>query len=117
MSIGSDVYSDVLQVLEELGEAFTGSRTTEGSYSTNTLTTATGSTTAYSGTGVPDFYKSFEIDSKTVLQGDSIFYCLTNTLPAVNDEITFNSKTYRVMNVESTRLTAVSVLYKLQLRV
>jgi hypothetical protein len=117
MSDAADLIIDVVEVLEDFGELCSFARHIEGAYSTDTLTTGSGTDTTFSGYGVPDFYKAYEIDGTVIQKTDSILYVRTSTAPLVGDVVTFNSVAYRVINVESTRFQGQTVLYKLQVRV
>ena len=119
MSAFSDEIKAVaLDLLTEFGEAITFTRVTEGAYNPATLTTATGSTTTFSGYGVPTNYGTREVDLEIVQQSDIKLYVnATSTEPAVGDTVSIDSKDYRVLNIIKYAINSENVLYELQLRV
>ncbi len=61
-----------------------------------------------------------EVNNTTTLQDDTQLWVevnTSNTVPLVGDVATFSGVSYRVLSVEAFIVYAVTVLYKLQLRI
>lgn len=119
MSAFSDNLSDLaVSLITEFGETGSFSRVVLNAYNPATAESATSVTTSYTGYVVPVDYKDKEIDGTLILRGDFkvLAHEMTQT-PNVGDELTFNSKTCRIINVSATRVNGASVLYSLQCRI
>jgi len=106
------------ELITEFGEAGSFERTVQGTYDPGSADILFDTVTNYSGFVAPMDYKDFEIDGTIILKGD--FRVLAHDMdevPSVGDELTFNSKTCRIINVSATRVNGASVLYSLQCRI
>jgi hypothetical protein len=95
MTFLTDMQTVANELLTEYGETVSGQRVTEGAYDPTTSTTAAGSTTNYSGVGLPTQYNEEHIDGQNILQGDVLLVMYSTTQPEVGDRLTFNSLAYR----------------------
>lgn len=117
MSLSTQLRDTAIQLLTDFGELVTASRKVEGAYDVSTGATAASTDTTYQGYGSSSQYFTREIDGEVIQLGDLILYFQTGTLPLVGDVVTFDSKAYRVMDVQSLRAQGIDVVYKLQLRI
>ncbi len=104
-------------LLTELGQSISVARVASSAYSTSTLTTATNTSTSYSGVGWPTNYIKNEIDGETVLASDIKLWFYASTLPLVNDVFTVDTIAYRAITVRQYTVQGQRVLFLVQLRV
>lgn len=107
-----------LELIREFGEAITFTRVTEGTYNPATGATDTGTTTTFTGYGVPDNYSNNQISERVIAESDSILYVNPTTIaPLPGDNVTVDSITYKIITVNKTTINSENVLYTLQIRI
>ena len=118
MSAFSDrMAATALRLLTQYGEAVSFSRVSEGAYNASTGSTAAGSTTNFSGYGLPVDYDNAEMAETFIQKGDIKLYVnAVSTVPAPGDAVTVDSVAYRVINVRKYSISSENVLYELQIR-
>lgn len=118
MSLAGTLTNIATQLITQFGEAVTLTRSVQGEYDPTTGETLPGDTVTYTAFGVPESYKSKEIDGVTVIKGDlKVTIYKTTLLPLVNDVITIAETDYRVLDVERIRAQGLDVIYQMQVRV
>ena len=119
MSFSTNLIAVGRRLIQKYGENITLQRVAEGAYDVSDGTVAAGTTTNYTAYGAPVDYNNNEIDDKSIRKADVKLWLEkpTSQTPTVGDTATFNSKTYRVIDVENLRAQGVDVVYILQCRV
>ena len=105
-------------LITQAGEAVTIVREIPGEFVPSTGEPLPSSFITYTAYGVPENYRSLEINQTTVLQGDlKVTIYKTDQVPEVNDTLTINAIDYRVINVDRIRVNGADVIYQMQVRV
>ena len=119
MSAFSDEMAAVaLELLTEFGQLVTFTRTTEGAYSTATLTTGPATTSTYTGYVVPVDNDKTERDTEIVQESSTRIYLnATSTAPAIGDSVSLNSVDYRILEIRKHVVNGEVVLYDILLRI
>lgn len=115
MSFSSRMAATSSRLLTKYGSAVTVTRTTTGTYnpaSGDVISTVT----TYTGVGNSDTYSKFEIDNINILNTDIKFLFYSDTAPIVNDVVSYNGVSYRVLDVGIDIAQGTNILYTLQLR-
>lgn len=102
-------------LLTEFGESVAVERVAEGAYNTATGGVAAGTTTNYTMQVSPLTDLHNNKDNSTVFNGVPTLVAYSATVPLIGDEVTYNSVAYRLISVEATRLSGVSIIYILGL--
>ena len=105
-------------LITEFGEVCTFTRSVKGVYDAATSKTTETSITTVTATCVPETYKLEEIDEANVRRGDTKLLVgpLVGFEPVSGDLVSFDSRTYRVITVETTSVNSEIVLFTLQCR-
>lgn len=105
------------RIITRFGQAVTFTRSTPGTYDTTTRTTAAPSVSNYSGIAVVRDFTAFEKDLESVQQDDvKLLMDQTSTVPIIDDVVTINSKTYKILEITTNVVNGVTITYELQLR-
>ena len=106
------------RLLTSFGEEVTVTSIAQGAYDSGTGDLAAGSTTNYTGYAAPFNYARNEIDGTNVLVSDVRIMLEQITVePLVGDQVAYDSKNYKVINVGKEVVSSVDVIYILQLRI
>lgn len=118
MSFSTNLIAVARRLLNSYGEELTFTRVTEGAYNVADGTVAAGTTTNYTADCAPVDYNTDEVDDKTILKNDIGLWIEkpASETPAVGDTVVLNSKTYRVVSIETLRAQGTDIVYKAQLR-
>ena len=117
----SSFYSDLANVatrlLTDKGQQVTVTRPVTSSHNPATGVVTSGTSTTFTGFGAAFNYNKSEVDGTLVQHGDIRFMIdASGGLPEINDLVTIDSDSYRVMSVINTSPAGTSVKYELQLR-
>jgi hypothetical protein len=117
MSLSAEVKAIALALLEEFGESATFTRTAEGSYNPQTGEAADGSTTSFTANVAPAAPRQSErVDSEVQTNATQLYMMHASSAPAIGDVVTYNSVNYRLLAIETARLSGSTVLYTLDLQ-
>ena len=109
--------STAARLLKDFGGNATFSRTTGATFNPATGSYTGGTTTQFSSDAARFNYTKREIDGETVQRDDlRLIVQVNGGEPLINDECTFDSDTYRVMNVTKLSPSGEDIYYDLQLR-
>lgn len=87
-------------ILGELGQSITFTRTSSDTYTPGTLTNTLTAPTEFTGVGWPTRYRTTELDNTEINQDDIKLWFYSTTPPEVGDSFAVDAKDYRAMNVE-----------------
>lgn len=120
ISFAARMQATAQRLLKTYGGVVTGIRTPVIGFNPATSETILDSEITYTGYGNASPYSFYEMmtANNTIANQDlkMLFSCL-DTRPAVNDQITSEGTTYRVMRVDISNVNETDVVYKLQLRI
>jgi len=108
-----------IQLTQMFGQPMAFSREMQGEYNPDTGETNPTVVFNYSAYGVPLNYEANEIDGTIIEREDTRLYIhrVVGAIPKVGDlVINFRESDWRILNVEIHPVTAVDVLYGLQVR-
>ena len=104
------------RLLTKFGATLTFTRPTTVAFDP-VLGAATGDATTFTGIGCKFGYRASEIDGVQVQRGDVRLICnAMATAPLIDDSVSLDSVSYRVMDVEVVKPAATGIIYKLQVR-
>lgn len=117
MSFSGNLRQVAKTLLDTYGEPATFNRELVSGYDPVT-SSATGTTNFnFTADVYPSNYLNNEIDGVTITTEDTRLIVDAFQMPEINDTVTFNSTTYRVLNVQQIRAQGTNVLYICQVRV
>lgn len=117
MSFSSNLRKVAKNLLDNFGETATFNRELVTGYDPTT-SSVTGTTLySFEADVYPSSYINNEIDGVTITTEDTRLIVDAYQMPEVNDTVTFNSTTYRVLNVQQISAQGADVLYICQVRV
>lgn len=109
--------STAKRLLTDFGNDATFSRTTGATFNPATGSYSGGTVSQFTSKAARFNYGTREIDGETVQRDDlRLIVEVNGGQPLVDDDCTFNSLTYRVMNVVTVSPSGQDVYYELQLR-
>lgn len=105
-------------LLNKYGRSATFSRVTEGAYDPTDGTVAAGSSSNFSADVFLDTYNTAEINDTTVKYDDIKMYIEkpASDTPAVGDTVVIDSKTLRVLSVQTLAAQGQDIVYIAQCR-
>lgn len=116
MSFSGNLRQVAKTLLDTYGEPATFERETVSSYDPATSEVTTSSNT-FAADVYPSNYLNSEIDGVTITTEDTRLIVDAFIEPEINDTVTFNGTTYRVLNVQQIRAQASNVLFICQVRI
>lgn len=117
MALSDEMKAVATDLLTEFGVNCTFTPRSAGTYDVSTSSTTSSDGSTYTGYGYPSNYSKEEIDGELVRQDDiQLLVEQTSSRPVPGEKVSFNSTTYRIINVSEQNLQGVSVIYICQVR-
>lgn len=119
MTFATNLIAVGRRLVRNYGESIELQRVAEGVYNPAAGTVATGTTTNYTAYGAPVDFNRDEVDNTSIRKSDVKLWLEkpTTVVPTIGDTATFNSITYRVVNVETLKAQGSDIVYILQCRI
>jgi hypothetical protein len=117
MSFSGNLKQVAQTLLDTYGEPATFNRDIVTGYDPTTSEVTGVSTSSFTADVYPSNYLNNEVDNVTITTEDTRLIVEASGEPEINDTVTFNNTTYRVMNVQQIRAQGVDVLYICQVRI
>lgn len=115
MSFYSNLSNIALNQIKAKGILLTFSTVTVDSFDPELGRNNTTAST-YSSYGLSLNYKSGLIDGTIIKSGDIRLLMDSTTEPKINDKVTIDSKSYKIISVKQTNPAGIAVMYEAQLR-
>ncbi len=108
----------VLGLLEEFGELATFSRVVEGAYVPGDGSVGAGTSSNFTAYVVPNIVSNNEKPDSIVKDGAHELLAMHATSePLIGDKVTYDSRDFRIQQVDKTRLSGNTLLYTLRVHV
>ena len=116
MAFKDDMKQLAVDMLSELGEAVTVSRSNASSFNPATGTVTESAATTYSALSHPSFFAKEYVDGVAILSTDIRLLIYSTTIPLAGDVFTLSSAEYTAISIQQIRAQGSNIVYIAQLR-
>ncbi len=114
MSDATDAIADVIEAIEEYGSTVTLNIITAGTHDTVNGGTTGDTTVPVSTKALPKNYTSKELQNTEIHATDIKFMIYHSTEIAYKDNIVYDGKTYKLLNIDKKILQDLNIIYTIQ---